>query len=98
MTTAADIEDGASTTMLLAESGITTGSWLQGGPATVRGLDPNRKPYIGPARQFGGLHDGVAVIAMADGSVRAVRESIDPNVFEAMSTIAGGEKVPGSLE
>jgi Protein of unknown function (DUF1559) len=97
-TSTADIKDGASTTMMLAESGIVIGSWLQGGPATVRGLDPDRKPFIGPGRQFGGLHDGVAVVAMADGSVRAVSESVDPKVFEAMSTIAGGENLPADRD
>jgi hypothetical protein len=90
----ADIKDGAANTMMLAESGRAFGSWLQGGAATVRGLDPTKKPYIGPGRQFGGLHEGVVVVAIADGSVRVVSESIDPKVFEALSTIAGGEQVP----
>jgi Protein of unknown function (DUF1559) len=89
----ADIKDGTSVTMMLAESGRGIGSWSRGGPATVRGLDPTDVPYIGAGRQFGGLHDGVAVVAMADGSVRTVSETITPKVFEAMSTIAGGEKV-----
>jgi hypothetical protein len=97
-TSTADIKDGASTTMMLAESGVVVGSWLQGGPATIRGLDPARKPYIGPGRQFGGLHDGVAVVAMADGSVRVVSESVDPKVFQAMSTIAGGENLPSDRD
>jgi hypothetical protein len=44
-TTLADIKDGTATTMMLAESGRVIGSWLQGGPATVRGLDPTRRPY-----------------------------------------------------
>ena len=66
--------------------------------ATVRGLDPAKQPYIGPGRQFGGLHEGVAVVAMADGSVRFVAESIDPKVFEAISTIAGGEQVPAGWD
>jgi prepilin-type processing-associated H-X9-DG protein len=92
-TTLADIKDGTATTMMLAESGRVIGSWLQGGPATVRGLDPTKVPYIGPGRQFGGLHDGTAVIAMADGSVKVVSESIDPKIFEAMSTIARGERI-----
>jgi prepilin-type processing-associated H-X9-DG protein len=93
MTTLADIKDGTATTMMLAESGRVIGSWLQGGPATVRGLDPTKVPYIGPGRQFGGLHDGTAVIAMVDGSVKVVSESINRKVFEAMSTIAGGENL-----
>jgi len=93
-TTLADIKDGLATTMLIAESGRSNGPWLRGGPATVRGLDPANKPYIGSGRQFGGLHAGCVMIAFADGSVRAVSETINPKVFEALSTMAGGESLP----
>jgi prepilin-type processing-associated H-X9-DG protein len=93
-TTLAEIKDGAANTMMLAESARGIGCWLQGGPATVRGLDPANQPYIGPGRQFGGLHDRGAVVAMADGSVRFVSDSVDPKVFEALSTIAAGERLP----
>jgi hypothetical protein len=58
----------------------------------VRGLNPARTPYVGPKRQFGGLHTGGAWVAMADGSLRKVSESVDPKVFEALSTMAGGER------
>lgn len=95
-TTLADIKDGAANTMFLAETAKVSGSWLQGGPATVRGLDPAKKPYLGPNRQFRGLHRGGAWVAMADGSVRWVSDSISPSVFEALSTIAGGESLPAS--
>jgi prepilin-type processing-associated H-X9-DG protein len=95
-TTLADIKDGASSTMLIAETAQTSGSWFQGGPATVRGLDPAQQPYIGPARQFGGLHAGGAYIVMADGSVRWISESTSATVFEALSTIAGGENLPAN--
>jgi prepilin-type processing-associated H-X9-DG protein len=60
----------------------------------VRGLDPRRQPYIGDGRQFGGRHWGGANVVFADGSVRFVHEGIDPHVFEALSTIAGGEPLP----
>jgi prepilin-type processing-associated H-X9-DG protein len=93
-TTLAEIKDGTANTMMLAESARGIGCWLQGGPATVRGLDPANQPYIGPDRQFGGLHDRGAVVAMADGSVRFVSNSVDPKVFEALSTIAAGERLP----
>jgi prepilin-type processing-associated H-X9-DG protein len=93
-TTLADITDGAANTLLIAETAIARGSWLQGGFATVRGLDPARKPYIGAGRQFGGLHGGGAWVAMADGSVRSVDETISPQIFEALSTMAGGERLP----
>ncbi len=89
-----DITDGASTTMMLAETATASGPWNAGGPATVRSLDPSRQPYIGRARQFGGTHRGGANFAFADGSVRFLSETIDPKVFEALSTIAGGEQLP----
>jgi Protein of unknown function (DUF1559) len=94
-TTLADITDGTAFTMVIAESGRMTGSWLSGGPATVRGLDTTEQPYIGPGRQFGGLHPGTgAWVAYADGSVHFIRDSSDPRIFEALSTIAGGERLP----
>jgi prepilin-type processing-associated H-X9-DG protein len=93
----ADIKDGTAQTMMLVETGRFSGSWLQAGPATVRGLDPAQKPCIGPGRQFGGMHRGGAFVAFADGSVRRVSESVDPAVFEALSTMAGGERLPPDL-
>ena len=93
----ADITDGAAHTMVLVETGRVIGSWLQGGPATVRGLDPAQKPYIGPGRQFGGMHRGGAFVGFADGSVRWVSETVDPVIFEALSTMAGGERLPADL-
>jgi prepilin-type processing-associated H-X9-DG protein len=89
-----DISDGASTTMMLAETRVTNGPWTAGGPATVRGLDPRRQPYLGRGQQFGGSHPGGAMVAFADGSVRFLHETIDARVFEALSTIAGGETLP----
>jgi len=88
------IKDGASNTLLLAETGVANGPWTAGGTATVRGLDPSRRPYLGRGRQFGGLHRGGVNVAFADGSVRLLSESVDPKVFEALSTIAGGEPLP----
>jgi prepilin-type processing-associated H-X9-DG protein len=94
-----DITDGFSSTMVVVESSRPAGPWFAGGRHTVRGLDPARRPYIGPARQFGGIHhDEGANVLMADGSVRRVRGSIDPKVFEAMSTVAGREKISAPWE
>ena len=86
-----DIKDGLSNTMTLAETTAGVGPWTAGGFTTVRGLDPARPSYVGRGRQFGGVHRGGAMVAFADGSVRFLRESIAPDVFEAMSTVAGGE-------
>jgi prepilin-type processing-associated H-X9-DG protein len=88
-----DIKDGTANTMMLAETGAVNGPWIAGGPATVRGLDPNKTPYVGQGRQFGGFHRGGAMVLFADGSVRLVRASVSPRAFEALATIADGETV-----
>ncbi len=92
-----DITDGQSYTMVVVESGRVRGSWLAGGPATVRGLDTAELPYLGSGRQFGGLHPTGAYVAFADGSVRFISDTVDPRIFEALSTIAGGERLPDDL-
>jgi prepilin-type processing-associated H-X9-DG protein len=89
----ADLLDGSANTMMIVESSRPAGPWFAGGRATVRGLDPAHQPYIGIGRQFGGIHPGGVNVLMADGSIHFVKDSVDPKVFEAMSTIAGGEKV-----
>ncbi len=103
----ADVKDGTAHTMMLAESDSSPGPWFAGGRATVCGLDPSRQPYIGPGRQFGGNHksdtrawfptEGVNVL-FADGSARFIKDSIDPKVFEALSTMAGGEAVAAGID
>lgn len=40
---------------------------------------------------FRGVHPGVVMFAMADGGVRAIKASIAPDVYMAISTSAGGE-------
>ncbi len=96
--TPTDIKDGASQTMMLAESDTAIGPWFSGGRDTVRGLDPANQPYIGTKRQLGGLHQGGANVLMADGSMKFLSESTDPKILEALSTMAGGEKLPVSWD
>ena len=97
----ADITDGTAETMILVETARGQAAWSAGGASSVRGVDPAARPHIGSGRpfgrSFGGYPPGGANAAMADGSVRFIRESIDPKVFEAMATIAGGEAVPPEL-
>jgi len=93
----AEIKDGLSTTIAVAET-AERGPWTAGGTHTLRGLDPDRKPYLGRGRQFGGNHGGGAMVLFADGSVRLLRDSIDPKAFEALSTIAGGERLPAGWD
>jgi prepilin-type processing-associated H-X9-DG protein len=103
--TFADVKDGTSNTLMVLESARDAGPWAQGGFTTVRGLDPEEKPYLGTGHPFGGTHftennpfrHGHSVgcnALMMDGSVRFLRDSTSAEVLEALATIAGGEKVP----
>lgn len=84
-------------TIMVAETATANGLWVAGGPGTVRGLDPAQPPYLGARGQFSSKHVGVANFVFGDCSVRAFRPSLSPKVFEAMATIAGGEKL-GQLD
>jgi prepilin-type processing-associated H-X9-DG protein len=90
--TQADLKDGASATLMLAEA-VDGGPWSAGGPATVRGLAADGRPYLGKGGQFAGLHGGVTNVAFADASVRPLTAAVSPQVLEALATVAGGEEV-----
>jgi hypothetical protein len=87
------VADGMSQTLMLIETASNNGCWLAGGPPTVRGWTPTETTPVGSNRQFGGIHPGCAQAALVNGAVKAISESIDPGVFKAMSTIAGGESI-----
>jgi hypothetical protein len=82
--------DGLRQTAQILETTLALGPWLQGGPSTLRGLDPAAIPYLGPNRPFGGCHPGGAFMSMADGSVQFVKDTVQPAVFRSMFTLAGG--------
>lgn len=86
------IIDGTSNTIALMETRVGVGPWARGGASTLRGFDPADVPLHGDNRPFGGHSNGMTA-AMADGSVRIFRSSIDPKSFAAAITIAGGEPV-----
>jgi len=89
------ITDGDACTILLAETGLDCGPWMAGGPPTVRGLDPDRQPLLGPGGQFGGLHPGGCQVVMADRKVRFINDGVDPDVLLSQVTVAdGGEPAP----
>jgi hypothetical protein len=95
-----DIKDGTSNTLTVIETSADNGPWAAGGRATVRGLDPDARPYLGRGRPFGTVHyaprfvgtaQAPANAALADGSVRLLAEGISPRTLEALATIAGGD-------
>jgi prepilin-type processing-associated H-X9-DG protein len=79
--------------MMAVETSWQLGPWTAGGYPTSRGLDPSWQPYLGSGKQFSGYHPGKTNILLADGSARSISESISPQVFEALATIAGGDKI-----
>ncbi len=85
-----EITDGTSNTMMVAEASRSGAPWTAA-TQTVRPL--TQQPYINGPDGIGGPYVGGCNVAFADGSVRFLSEDIDPNVMEALSTIAGGEVV-----
>jgi prepilin-type processing-associated H-X9-DG protein len=92
VTSMAMIRDGTSQTIALMESHTDLGPWARGGTSTLRGFDPADLPLHGEGRPFGG-HANKMHAAMADGSVRVLNPSIDPQRLAAAITIAGGENI-----
>ena len=86
------IRDGTSHTIMLIGSGELAGPWAVGGGATIRGA---REPYFDNLTGFGsrGQPQPGALVMLADGSVRFLSKNVDPQVFRALCTIAGGESV-----
>jgi prepilin-type processing-associated H-X9-DG protein len=87
-----DLGKGTSTTLMLLETSRASGSWTAGGHSTVRGLKPEEKSYLGLDREFGGNHPGSANAVFADGSVRLLKDSLAPEILEAIATIKGGRE------
>lgn len=89
-----DVTDGLSNTAYLIQVPPTyQRPWMAGGGATLMGVndkgsDPSR-PFM--AKRPDGTRG--TMVLMGDGSVRYVKEGIDPAVFRGMATRAGGEKV-----
>lgn len=91
-----NIKDGTANTLSVVETSWENGPWTAGGHPTVRGLD-ERRPYPGTGAQFGGMHRNGAMCLFVDGSARLLGNTMSPNVFEALATIAGGEEL-GQLD
>jgi hypothetical protein len=92
-----EVTDGrANTIFLIQVPPAFSRPWMAGGGATVMGLNP-----ADPMADFafdhpdgrGGKKRGTYAI-MGDGAVRWIPADIDPKVFLALATRAGGEKLP----
>jgi hypothetical protein len=99
----AEITDGLGQTIMVVGSGRLANPWIMGGGATIRGA---RQPHFDKFSGLGskGLPLAGTLAVMADGSVRQIPASIDPQVFRAMCTIHGADSVdlqrapPANLE
>jgi prepilin-type processing-associated H-X9-DG protein len=83
-----DVTDGSAFTMMAGE--VTTGFKAWGDPTDWRdpGLGLNQNPD-----GFGGPFPGGVSFLFVDGSVRFVKNAVNPKVLKALSTPAGGEKL-----
>lgn len=89
--TPAELTAGTSRTLLVSETTRDNGPWTAGGRPTVRGIDPEDVPIIGPGRAFGGLHPGGLNVLWADGSAGFMEDSISPPLFESLTRIRRGD-------
>ncbi|MCU0703039.1 MAG: DUF1559 domain-containing protein [Fimbriiglobus sp.] len=89
-----DVKDGLSNTMYLIQVPPTyQRPWIAGGGATLmgvndKGTDPARPFMVKKADGSRGT-----MVLMGDGSVRYIKEGVDPAAFRALSTRAGGETI-----
>ena len=91
-TAAKDITDGLSNTIFMIQvKPDEPRPWIAGGGATVTGIRETNsvKPFVLPQ---GNGKVGTYVI-MCDGSVRFIKDDISDDVFKALCTIKGGEKI-----
>jgi Protein of unknown function (DUF1559) len=84
-----------------ATPGLT---WLEGNMSWTRYnqvLTPGHKTctngvtWNGALMTAGSRHEGGVGLLLGDGSVRFVKETVSPPIWQALGTIAGGETVPG---
>ncbi len=83
-----DIKDGTAQTLFAGE--VATGFKPWGDPVNWRdpALGVNRSP-----NGFGGPWVGGASFLLVDGSVRFIKNSVDPRIMKALSTPASGERI-----
>jgi prepilin-type N-terminal cleavage/methylation domain-containing protein/prepilin-type processing-associated H-X9-DG protein len=81
--------------------GVPGAGWAQGNTTGFQGFDPvthstNARCMINCTNNLGAysFHPGGVNVAMGDGSVRFLGDQIQPEVFAALCTMAGGEVIP----
>jgi prepilin-type N-terminal cleavage/methylation domain-containing protein/prepilin-type processing-associated H-X9-DG protein len=86
------IRDGLSRTILIAEDSVNPdGQWINGLNVFDQAFAINQGPKF--ENDLRSLHTGGAQCAMADGSVRFLKQTIDLKVLAALCTRAGRETI-----
>jgi len=94
-TSLSDIESKQDNTLLAIETTIDRDVWLFGGRPTLRWVT-DEEDQLGEGRAFGGLHSGLTVVGMVDGTVRKLSNKIDRQIFVGMAQI--NREAPDDLE
>jgi hypothetical protein len=87
-----DILDGPSMTIAVVEAAGMTVGWTE--PKDLLAVNLNFQVNTGEKGQLGGTHLEGINVALADGSVRFIREDTPAEFVAAMLTIANDEPVP----
>lgn len=97
-----DIRDGLTNTIVVGErnSSLDFSTWVgvvhgvkQAIPRIVGSTDLPPNDKAGEFEHFSSRHPGCSVFLYADGSVRSIYDTIDPQVFHALGTRDGREAV-----
>ena len=86
-----DIKDGSARTIMIVEVKDSGIHWAEPRDLDFKGMsfrinDPNGKG-------IGSYHPGIANVLFADGSVRSIRNDVDPKLLKSLITINGKEDV-----
>ncbi|QGJ68538.1 Hypothetical protein PBC10988_1970 [Planctomycetales bacterium 10988] len=84
--------DGTAYTAMILDTRNQLGPWAAGGFPTIRGLIPERTPYIGQTGQFGGWDAAGTIVIFADVHVSTYLPNTDAEVFQALFTKDGKEE------